>query len=232
MRLQQISENDSISALLRYGMSKFKSLLTPGRSDDIEMMLSFMNNGKTGYLKNIDKLIEYANNYDGDILKNNKWWLFLNKAFGFSDRTNLDIVIKNVIAELGGEEQQQPNQRQQPNQNKPTNTRRAKRHNVIDNISRFYRDTNRTQSEGIRDTFNNIRNAIANPKYLASEIDKSGQKARNNRIAKLAVLMFTNIVKADFEKKLKKSGLTIDKFKKLMKAADNYKKSKTKQSQP
>lgn len=233
MKLRSITEtSDQLNSLVQYGLAKFNSLMTPSRSDDIEMMLSILHPDLPG-VSAIDKLVDIAERHEGNLFENDNWWMNMAVAFGFTSdevRNHVKIGVLKEFPELfdatKSNDQKPTTQTTQTDKKTKLNPKNAKKaRQVIGGMLNKLANDNRSESieresaiaEGFTDTINSVRNLLSNPKYATEKLNTKRQQLINSRIAKLAVLRFSDILKKQFEYRLRQAGYNIPEIVKLIK---------------
>ena len=94
-----ILDEGSLGDTFTAGLAKLKSALTPGSSEDLDMLLQFMA-PRGGGAKAVNNLVQIAGREHGSILDNSNWWQELYNVFGVTDQTIQTNVLNQVKQEI------------------------------------------------------------------------------------------------------------------------------------
>lgn len=99
-----LSEEDmtGMQALLKAGIAKLRSAITPSSSEDLDVLMSFMAPG-TGGSPAVQELIAAAKSITGPLSQDNDWWTNFFSTMNINDRTVQKNIQYQVADELGQE---------------------------------------------------------------------------------------------------------------------------------
>lgn len=148
-----------LDAILKAGLAKLRAALTPGNAKDLDTLLRFMA-PQGGGVEAVNKLIQTANQNQGDLTNNNDWWNGLFQTFGVQD----EQVRNNIMDQVRQNVSNQPTQPQQPTQQSPPELQppepqqpRAQRNPELLNLLRQERQSESDYQSGILKQIADIR---------------------------------------------------------------------------
>jgi len=101
-KLMSEADLTNLQAMLKAGIARLKSALTPGTSSDLDILMAFMAPG-VGGSKSIESLLNSAKLTDKNLGENDEWWDEYFSTFKIDDY-NIQKDIRNQVADEVGQQ--------------------------------------------------------------------------------------------------------------------------------